>query len=425
MFLFARLSAAAAAVAAVLLFAPSAMAADCPYDAQGVVAGDGEALVCSCPANDSTGALYGTGRYTRDSKICTAAIHAGAVTPAGGEVSVYLGAACDDFKASSQNGVTSSAWSAYPGTYGFTWPLPACGLATTVAAPTDGTVWCPENAMNVAAGADGSFACSCAPNVSTLGAVYGSGRYTNDSNICTAALHAGAVDAAAGGAVTLYLGNGCGSFTGSTANNVTTRNWSSFPITFGFASPLPECAAEVTPPVVGSTTPTAPAPAVDAPPAQGANDGPAEWQARAELYAAALPEPLAGWEATSRNAMWENSDMTGKHVSGTRTYKEGGGMQSDIFIEISNAPDGTPHGTTQRMWEDEAYRASRSAVLGEVAGRPALIQTEGGDERIVFRMASGLFVSVGRLGSHTTTREDIDIYIAALDFAKIEALPMR
>ena len=48
-----------------------------------------------------------------------------------------------------------------------------------------------------------------------------------------------------------------------------------------------------------------------------------------------------------------------------------------------------------------------------------------GDIRVVFRMESGLFASVSILGSHDTTREDIDAYVAKLDFAAIEKLPMQ
>lgn len=420
---FIRLAFTLSALGISFLLATPARADQCPYDAQSIVAGDGEALVCACPANDSQGPVYGTGRYTRDSRICTAALHAGAVTPAGGDVQVYLGGECADFKSSTQNGVTSSNWTSYPGTFAFSFPLPECGLSSTMAPPADGVTWCPENATGVASTPAEGMTCACAAGVNLSGAVYGSGRYTDDSKLCTAAVHAGVLDAAQGGNITFFLGEGCASFEGTVANGVSSIAWASYPRSFGFAASLPACAAASTPTVVGSTTPTEPA--ADAPPAPGAEDGPEQWQARADLYASVLPEPLAGWDATPRTGMWENSAMTGRHVSGMRTYKHGNTLQADIFVSIFNAPDGTPHETTERMWTDEAYRTSRTAVLGEVAGRPALIQTEGGDERIIFRMDSGLFVVVSRLASHSTTRADIDAYIALLDWAKIEALPMR
>lgn len=422
---FIRLAFTLSALGFSFMLAPPALADQCPYDAQGVVAGDGEALVCACPANDSAGPVYGTGRYTRDSKICTAALHAGAITPAGGDVQVYLGGECADFKSSTQNGVTSSNWTAYPGTFAFSFPMPACGLASTMAPPADGVTWCPENASGIASTPPEGLTCACAAGVHLGGAVYGSNRYTDDSKICTAAVHAGVLDAAAGGNVTLFLGEGCAAYEGTVAHGVTSNAWSTYPRSFGFVASLPACAPASTPIVVGTTTPTAPAPSADAPPAPGAEDGPEQWQARADLYASVLPEPMTGWDATPRTGMWENSAMTGRHVSGMRTFKHGNTLQADIFTAIFNAPDGTPHETTEQMWTDEAYRSSRMAVMGEVAGRPALIQTEGGNERIIFRMTSGLFVEVSRLGSHSTTRADIDAYIALLDWAKIEALPMR
>jgi hypothetical protein len=68
---------------------------------------------------------------------------------------------------------------------------------------------------------------TCAPNFS-LGAVWGTGIYTDDSNVCTAALHAGLIKRAEGGVVTTESRPGQSSYTGSTNNGVTSYSYGSW-----------------------------------------------------------------------------------------------------------------------------------------------------------------------------------------------------
>ena len=74
----------------------------------------------------SPGSVYGDGRYTTDTNVCTAALHAGILQAAGGEVTVHTDAGCNRFGAATKNGVTSREWAAYPMSYAFAKPLPAC-----------------------------------------------------------------------------------------------------------------------------------------------------------------------------------------------------------------------------------------------------------------------------------------------------------
>ncbi len=47
----------------------------------------GEAtLACACPAGFASGSVWGSGPYTADSDVCTAALHAGVIGPEGGKV---------------------------------------------------------------------------------------------------------------------------------------------------------------------------------------------------------------------------------------------------------------------------------------------------------------------------------------------------
>ncbi|MBD3730059.1 MAG: hypothetical protein IE933_10170 [Sphingomonadales bacterium] len=68
----------------------------------------GTLLTCTCPANPSEASpIWGTGIYTGDSAICKAAIHAGAITRAGGRVAIETFADQRSYSGSTHNGLTS------------------------------------------------------------------------------------------------------------------------------------------------------------------------------------------------------------------------------------------------------------------------------------------------------------------------------
>ena len=62
--------------------------------------------------------------------------------------------------------------------------------------------------------------------------MWGTHIYTTDSSICAAAVHAGAITAAAGGMVTPKPAPGCPKYKGSKANNVTSSGWAKFDTSF-------------------------------------------------------------------------------------------------------------------------------------------------------------------------------------------------
>jgi hypothetical protein len=64
--------------------------------------------------------------------------------------------------------------------------------------------------------------------------VWGDGVYTNDSSVCTAAVHAGLITFADGGRVVIEITDGLDAYTGSTANDVTTYGYASWPGSFIF-----------------------------------------------------------------------------------------------------------------------------------------------------------------------------------------------
>lgn len=71
----------------------------------------------------------------------------------------------------------------------------------------------------------GEFVEYACPGGGALGSVWGTGTYTDDSSVCTAAVHAGAISRSSGGAVTIEILGGLASYCGSTRNGVTSRDW--------------------------------------------------------------------------------------------------------------------------------------------------------------------------------------------------------
>ena len=90
-------------------------------DAAAVPAGSSRAV--SCSGGGELGSVWGTGTYTADSSICTAAVHAGLIDRAeGGQVTIEVIAGLDSFEGSTANGVTSSAYGAYDPAFRFQVP---------------------------------------------------------------------------------------------------------------------------------------------------------------------------------------------------------------------------------------------------------------------------------------------------------------
>lgn len=280
---------------------------------------------------------------------------------------------------------------------------------------------CPSTAVSVDT-PDAGLVCSCAAPVDTGGSIYGTDRYTADSSVCTAAVHAGKVPADKGGDVTLFTGGGCGAFNATTQNAITSMAWGAYDKTFAFATPLPECAKAAAPAETASATPEPTRPPGPAPKA-----GPKEWQARADRFAAALPKPLDGWDWTKPRGEYANDSMNGRYVQGIVWYKKGGHTtDSDLLVTIMNMPDAGPYWDAERLWTDEAYRTAKNATKGEFAGREAVIVDPQGDESVWYRASNGLYVQLSRLKSHTiVTEDDMATYAKALDWSKIEKLPVE
>ena len=104
---------------------------------------------------------------------------------------------------------------------------------------------CPTDLIGSAPGEE--IMCDCDPWALETGLVWGSGPYTADSNLCRAALHAGAIPET-GGSVTVRVGQGCDYYAPSTANSIDALIWRTYPASFHFPGVGDGICAEPPPP---------------------------------------------------------------------------------------------------------------------------------------------------------------------------------
>ncbi len=195
---------------------------------------EGETRLCGCAPDVPAGSVWGTGPYTGDSNICTAARHAGAVGPFGGVVRVTGLPGQSSYGGSTENGVTTRSW----GAYGMSFSVEAAGAgAPSAPLPTTGagspTPSAPQ-CTTLPEGVD-RLVCSCqASPQEARQSVWGSDPYTADSSICGAALHVGYINAGEPGVVMVLRLQGLDSYWGSENNGVTSQDWGPYGSSFVF-----------------------------------------------------------------------------------------------------------------------------------------------------------------------------------------------
>ncbi|XP_078603260.1 discoidin, CUB and LCCL domain-containing protein 2-like [Branchiostoma floridae x Branchiostoma japonicum] len=174
----------------------------------------------TCPAGCSpyqwNRRVWGTGVYRSDSSICRAAIHDGRITDDGGQVTVYRWPGQDSYQGSGQNGIQTSYWESWDGSFAFTRDTVWCSTDSTVFDDDPFTVTCPAG---------------CSDRYSAP--VWGTGVYGSDSSICRAAIHDGRITDD-GGQMTVYRWPGQDSYQGSTQNDIETYGYSYYYSSFAF-----------------------------------------------------------------------------------------------------------------------------------------------------------------------------------------------
>jgi hypothetical protein len=170
------------AVAVILVWAGlvTAQVSPCPSSFTGYQnLSVGKSISCACSAEQLTGSVWGTDRYTGDSSICAAAVHAGLVTGKGGTVKVFREGSCPRLVGSSRHGVSSRDWGPYESTFAFKHPAPSCAPE-----PRSGNVQpCPITMKAYETRSTSqALECTCTP-VQLSGSVWGSDIYTFDSSV--------------------------------------------------------------------------------------------------------------------------------------------------------------------------------------------------------------------------------------------------
>ena len=175
-----------------------------------------------CPSNGTASSrLWGSGLYTDDSSICTAAVHAGVINVvSGGTVTIEIRPGSNSYAASTRHAVNSRSYGAWSGSF------------IVVGGRYDESQqryikWSTQ--ADALRGRNGErFTFVCPANGTASSRLWGSGVYTDDSSICTAAVHAGVINVVSGGTVTIEIRPGAASYRATYSNGVNSMSYGSW-----------------------------------------------------------------------------------------------------------------------------------------------------------------------------------------------------
>ena len=184
-------------------------------------------FTCTCSgeaARSTSGAVWGTDVYTDDSDLCRAALHAGVIGADGGAITVGRSEGRSLYIGSSRNGVATNDYGSYDASIAF----------AGTASPLGGPEPCPGSLV-INRNLPTPFTCTCSGEAarSTSGAVWGTDVYTDDSDLCRAALHAGVIGAD-GGPITVARSEGRSYYVGSSRHGVASNDYGSYDASIAF-----------------------------------------------------------------------------------------------------------------------------------------------------------------------------------------------
>lgn len=199
-------------------------------DAQEHRGDDGTEVDYDCPADGTLDTIWGTETYTDDSSVCSAAVHVGLITVAdGGTVTIEIAPGEDAYEGAVANDVTSLYYASWSGSFVF--PDAPPGSGDFEASPAS---WS-QNATGLSPGDSRTVRCSAGGPPASI---WGTGTYTGDSSICTAAVHAGLITLADGGEVTIDVTDGEDAYTGSSENGITSSSYATYALSYEFPPQL-------------------------------------------------------------------------------------------------------------------------------------------------------------------------------------------
>ena len=210
----------------------SVIEAGCSFDANKIDGHQGTTAMVNCPSGCAgQGSIYGSNPYTSDTNICNAAIHAGVIGPQGGMVQVQKTPGRPAYRGTTANGLKSYDYGKYRESAELRMPdgsMPVAPPTTVLSqAPIEIEAGCSFRPRQIE-GHEGTTAIvSCPAGCAGQGTPYGSNPYTNHSNVCNAAIHAGIIGPN-GGRVMVQKTPGRPAYRGSTANGIKSRDYGQF-----------------------------------------------------------------------------------------------------------------------------------------------------------------------------------------------------
>lgn len=203
-----------------------------------------------CPPGNPVGRLWGTDLYTDDSSICTAAVHAGQITPeTGGSFYIEIRPGASSYRGSNRYGITSNSYGGWHGSFMFVsghkhgraeFPQPYGFDAhpkhnrDSYIPKTHSDVGFQRGVKQISwttqadklRGKNGlRLTYFCPPGGSYSGRLWGSNPYTDDSSVCLAGVHSGLFTPETGGNITIEIRPGASSYNGSSSNGVNSNNY--------------------------------------------------------------------------------------------------------------------------------------------------------------------------------------------------------
>ena len=180
-----------------------------------------------CPPNttETLRAVYGHDSYTTDSAICVAGLHLGLFSrSSGGNVKIRITAGQSYYPGSIRNNVQSNFFGSYASSYVFL----DLGTGAEINTHTIPQISWSQTAQPLYTMVEGTFSFYCPSGVGLTRSIWGTDRYTYDSSICTAGVHAGRISVSTGGFVTIQIKPDAGSYQATTRHGISSSSYGSW-----------------------------------------------------------------------------------------------------------------------------------------------------------------------------------------------------
>ncbi len=175
----------------------------------------------------NTGPLWGTGVYTSDSDLGTAAVHAGFLRVGEtADVTFTMLPRQSQYHGTMNHSVTSRDWGVWDGSFRIE---RAANNTSSSSRSSDNAQPDPGSLYQLNAQPGQTFYFDVTGG--NAGYVWGSELYTTDSTLATAAVHAGVLTVGQRGVIKVTILPGLNSYVAATRHGVTSSSWGSFPAT--------------------------------------------------------------------------------------------------------------------------------------------------------------------------------------------------